>query len=56
MIKIFQINKKKRLKRQIKNYKLFTQRIFVNENLKSFNKANELIENLLKKILIEMIL
>ena len=39
---------KKKIKTQIKNYKVFVYEYLPNENLKSFNKANNLIENLLK--------
>ncbi len=40
---------KKRIKRQLKNYSVYTKEYFPTENLKSFSKANSLAENLLEK-------
>jgi len=39
---------KKKIKKQIKNYKVYVYEYLPNENLKSFTKANSLVENLLK--------
>ena len=39
---------KKKIKKQIKNYKVYVYEYLPNENLKSFTKANNLVENLLK--------
>jgi len=39
---------KKEIKKQIKNYKLYIYEYIPNENLKSFAKANDLVEKLLK--------
>jgi len=39
---------KKKIKKQIKNYKVYVYEYLPNENLKSFTKANNLAENLLK--------
>ena len=39
---------KKEIKRQIKNYKVYVYEYSPNENLKSFTKANNLVEKLLK--------
>jgi len=39
---------KKKIKKQIKNYKIYVYEYLPNENLKSFTKANNLVENLLK--------
>ena len=39
---------KKKIKKQIKNYKVYLYEYLPNENLKSFTKANSLVENLLK--------
>ncbi len=40
---------KSKVRKQIKNYKVYIYQYSVNEKLKSFNKANQLSENLLKK-------
>ncbi len=40
---------KKRIKRQLKSYSVYTKEYFPTENLKSFSKANSLAENLLEK-------
>ena len=40
---------KKKIKRQLKNYIIFTKIYSPNENLKSFNKVNSLLEILLEK-------
>ena len=40
---------KKRIKRQLKSYSVYTKEYFPTENLKSFNKANSLAESLLEK-------
>ena len=40
---------KKNIKQQLRKYKTFIYEYHVNENLKSFNKANLLAENLLKR-------
>ena len=40
---------KKRIKRQLKSYSVYTKEYFPTENLKSFGKANSLAENLLEK-------
>jgi len=39
---------KRKIKKLLKNYKLFTKEYLPNENLKTLNKANELIEVLIK--------
>ena len=39
---------KSEIKKQLKNYKVFAYEYLPNENLKSFNKANNLLEKLLK--------
>jgi len=39
---------KKKIKKQIKNYKVYVYEYLPNENLKSFTKANNLVEKLLK--------
>tara|TARA_Y100001970_G_scaffold19272_1_gene21635 strand:- start:11677 stop:12789 length:1113 start_codon:yes stop_codon:yes gene_type:complete len=41
-------NFKSKIKNSLKNYKLYVYEYSVNENLKSFNNANNLAENLLK--------
>ena len=40
---------KKRIKRQLKSYSVYTKEYFPTENLKSFNKVNSLAESLLEK-------
>ena len=40
---------KNKIKQQIKNYEVYVYQYSVNEKLKSFNKVNQLNENLLKK-------
>ena len=39
---------KKKIKKQVKNYKVYVYEYVPNENLKSFKKANDLVEKLLK--------
>ena len=39
---------KRKIKKQIKNYKVYVHEYLPNENLKSFTKDNNLVENLLK--------
>ena len=41
-------NYKNKIKKQLKNYKVFSYEFLPNESLKSFSKANYLIENLIK--------
>ena len=40
---------KKRIKRQLKSYSVYTKEYFPSEKLKSFNKVNSLVESLLEK-------